>query len=529
MPDSLHDDILKRRRRTSPNPERLKSFRRYARGHQKGTLSALNQRVLRSLVGNLFCDNVCGRILAELRNRLRLVRFEVDEGGDAEAGDAEAVLTFLKDLWTRNQLAALSTQVHWATLRDGDHVVLVSWLRDPREENGGRVVLTRELWWNGTSGIWVAYDALGNPEYAVKEWLQDGRKRRVVYFDNRIERYVLDGNGWRPYVLPGDTAWPVPWTVNGLPDGEPIGLPFVHFRNLQVPQDPDSPDQAQVASSDHRQMIFDQPDPNYGVSELDGGLLGLQDEVNDIHRDITAAARFAGYQMYWASGITPQAANEDGSTPPSFYPEPGAFLEETNPDARFGTLQPGDMTSLISTLKVKLEAMSRMTSVPMFAIQNEWPSGEALIRAEMPLVDKVETIAASLGPAWASLAHKATLVSNVFGTTALNTDLAITAVFAPAFRRDLLTLVTIAEKLRPFVSRREVLRQLGYSPEKIDSLLREIEEDQAADPNYQRAQLALARDRRAAEGPEGDEDEDDEVARRINNLARAAAGGDGAA
>src|SRR3712207_8958632 len=41
----------------------------------------------------------------------------------------------------------------------------------------------------------------------------------------------------------------------------------------------------------------DDLDTTYGISELDGGLLGLQDEINDVHRDITAAARFTGYQM----------------------------------------------------------------------------------------------------------------------------------------------------------------------------------------------------------------------------------------
>lgn len=468
----LHDDIEAERKAATPHAEEVKKFRRYARGRHKGTLNAQQKRVLRSLVGNLFCDNVAGRILSELRNRLRLARFEVDGQGQA----AEAVLAYLQELWTLQSVSAMANSVHWATLRDGNHGVSLKYAERP--DGTGRVILRRELWWNGKYGLWIAYDDNAQPKYAVKDWTDGKDEYRIVYEPDRLRRFIKNGEGWQPHSLESDpegTNGVIPWTVNGQPDGEPIGIPVVHFKNVQVPQDPEG------------ENAKDEPDPLYGSSELDGGLLGLQDEVNDVHRDITAAARYAGYGMLYGTGVDPQY-DENGEEVP-YRPEPGGFFESSNPDARFGRIDPSEITPLRDTLKVKLEAMSRMSSVPMFAIQNEWPSGEALIRAEMPLIDKVETIAASIGPAWGSLMHKATRLYNVFGGGDLDEDLMIGAVFEPAQRRDALTRAQVARAVSRFVSRQEVLRKLGYSPEQIENILEELEEEETT-TDIQRRQLA---------------------------------------
>ena len=500
MAVSIHTEIKERRKATSPSADMIRSFRRYARGRQKGTLSPLQNNVLRSLVGNLFADNVCGRVLSELRNRLRLARYEVE--GDTP--EADRVLSFIRDVWVKNHLQSMSLAVHWAMLRDGNHAVSVGWRTDGESS---RVVLHRELWWNGSSGMWVAYDDDNVPEYAVKDWYDNGLHRRVIYYPDRIERYALQGSGWQRFSLPGDTSWPVVWTRNGQVGGDPIGIPVIHFANLQVPQDPDNPDGKRAKDLPRDSFRYDQPDPRYGSSELDGGVLGLQDEVNDVQRDITVAARFTAYQMYYGTGITPSEG--EAST---YTVEPGAFLEETSPDANFGYLPAGDIAPLKETLKIKLEAISRATSVPMFAILGDWPSGEALIRAEMPLIDKVESIAEGVGPAWGSVAHMATVLANTFTEQDdLNEDLMITAVFAPAVRRDQVTLADLAKKLEGIVSHREQLRILGYSPLQVEAIMEEIDEEREADPVRQRQALALQRDRQAAE-------QESAVAERITSL-----------
>jgi len=480
----LHDDIRQEREAATPEAEKLKLYRRYARGRQDGTLSAQQRKILGNLIGKRFCDNVLARILGEIRNRLRLTRMEVD----GETGASDAVQSYLRQLWTLNNVAQMANAVHWAMLRDGDHAVSLNHITTEAGED--RVVLRRELWWNGDVGTWVAYDDNGRPKYAVKDWNEGGTQYRTIYERGRIRRFRRQGSGWQPYSLPADPEaggeGVVPWTVDGTPTGEPIGIPVVHFANLQVPQDPEG------GGSD------DEPDPMYGSSELGGGLLGLQDEVNDVHRDITASARFAGYPMAYGTGAG-QPTDADGN-PTTYNPEPGAFFRADNPDAEFGRIRAGSIEPLVDTLQTKLEAMSRQSSVPMFAIQGDWPSAQALIRAEMPLVDKVETIADSVGPAWGSVMHKATRLHNVFSGGGLDEDLMISAVFGDPRRRDEATQAEVAERVSPFVSERETLRILDYSPSEIDRIM-----DEKAEERQRRRENDVDVVRRMAEGAEGRE------------------------
>lgn len=437
----ITDVIAQRRKDAQPEATTLSTYRAYARGRQRTTLTAGQTKILLGLLGNLFCDNICHMVLSRITARLSLARFAVDGAG-------EAVEAYLKTWWTLNHLDLLSGAVHYATLRDGDHGVSLDWY-------DGRVVCTREKWWNGTSGVWVAYDDLGLPEYAIKEW----DDLRTIWYPDRIERYSADGSGWQPRRLPSDPAWPVPWFDAA---GQPLGIPVVHFAALDRPNDGD-------ATTD--------PASTYGMSVLDGGVLGLQDEINDVQRDISAAARFSGYQMLWGTGIDP-AYDDQGNERPIVV-EPGAFFRSPSPDARFGTLPAGSLQELERTLAVKLQSISRMTGVPQHLIAGEWPSGEALIRAEQSLVDKATVLTAAIGPAWASLAHKATRLANTFGGAGLDESLMITAVFEPADRRDALTLATIAATRAPYVSKRETLRTLGYSVEAQQQILDEMDAEAA--------------------------------------------------
>lgn len=486
----LHDDIRQQREASSPEAEKLKLYRRYARGRQDGTLNAQQRKILGNLIGKRFCDNVVARILGELRNRLRLTRMEV--AGETEASDR--VQTYLRQLWTMNHVKQMANTVHWAMLRDGDHAVSLNHITT--EDGDSRVVMRRELWWNGENGMWVAYDDNGRPKYAVKDWDEDGTRYRTVYRRDRIKRFRREGEGWTPYSLPDDPEaggeGTVPWTTDGTPTGEPIGIPVVHFANIQIPQDPEG------SGSE------DEPDPMYGSSELGGGLVGLQDEVNDVHRDITSAARFAGYPMMYGTGVS-QPTDNDGN-PTSYNPEPGAFFRADSPDAEFGRIQAGSIEPLMNTLETKLEAMSRQSSVPMFAIQGDWPSGEALIRAEMPLVDKVQTIADSVGPAWGSLMHKATRLHNVFGGGSLDEDLMISAVFGDPRRRDEATQAEVAERVAPFVSQRETLRILDYRPSEIDRIMQERREERDAFTESVMERRRRIEDRAGTEG-DGESDQ----------------------
>jgi hypothetical protein len=291
--------------------------------------------------------------------------------------------------------------------------------------------------------------------------------------------HVQNGQGWRPYQLPGETAWPVPWVDRA---GKPLGLPVVHFRNIYLPDDADDADGA------------------YGVSELDGGILGLQDEVNDVQRDISAAARYTGYQMLYGTGLVLEKDAAGREIEPVV--EPGRFFRSKDANSRFGVLPAGDLAQLLRALEVKLQATSRQSATPYHLITNgNWPSGEALLRAEQPLIQKVQTMGQVFAPAWASVAHKATVLANFFNNASLNTDAVISARYRPADRTDPVTRATVAGMLAPFVSEEEVLRILDYDPEQLARIMEERKGNQTSQANL--ADLALQQFDRGQPGGTG--------------------------
>lgn len=450
MPETIHERLERERKASQPDAAQLRTFRAYARGKQSGTLTPAQRDILRSVTGRRWCDNVVRMVLQAATGRLLLARWDVDNA---------AVLRWLNDWWTLAQIPVLAQQTHWATLRDGNHAVTLAWEGDA----AGRVRLARERWWDGKTGIWVAYDALDQPRYAVKDWREPDaagvvRERRVIYFPDQIQRYIRSGEGWQPFRLADDPAWPVPW-VDG--SGAPLGLPLVHFRNAWQPTD-DSED-----------------DASYGTSELDGGVIGLQDEVNDIQRDITAAARQTAFQQLWGTGVT-EATDEVTGEPQRIRVEPGIMYTDASPAARFGVFPAGSITQLELALNLKLRAISRMTATPLHQITGDWPSGEALVQADAPLVKKTTAMGFGFAPAWASLAHKATGLANAFGGQALDTTAMIRTEYRPADRPDLATAAAIVSLIAPYISEREILRQLNFAADKVDQIMAEREQERMA-------------------------------------------------
>jgi hypothetical protein len=416
MARSIHDQIKDERNAAFPEVKDLIDMRAYYRGRQKGTHTPIQARMLRGVLGHLFCDNICRKVINEEASRHELIKFVVE---------SEPVSAYLEDLVIKNHLAALQQDVGIAVLRDGNHALALRWLPDnPDRPSLGRVTIHRERWWDGTCGIFVAYGADGLPSYAVKDWtetVENGElERRIIWFADHFERWVADGDGWKPFPLasdPADSNGLVSWTKR---DGSPLGIPVVHFAN----------------GSDNDSM--------YGASELDGGVLGLQDEINDVQRDITATARLTGYQMYWRTGDEPE--RDAAGNPKPLLVGPGQVLQSANENAKYGVLAAGDLGQIKGALMTKIEAVCRMTDTPLHVITGDWPSGTALLRSEMPLVAKVNRLNKTVGPSWATVAHRATEMANTFGEGAeLDETALITVEWAPPERLDALTLATIAE------------------------------------------------------------------------------------
>src|SRR4029453_19034292 len=186
-------------------------------------------------------------------------------------------------------------------------------------------------------------------------------KRRVVYFADRIERYVADGAGWRSYALPTDppnATGVLPWRKR---DGRPLGVPVVHFAPGRFGRAP------------------------HGAS-----ILGLQDPLNAALLDLPASAQIAAFPMLKVRGIDP--------TDKRLLVGPGRVLGSSNPDSDVSMMQPGDLSQLESYHQRLLGVIARDTATPEHLIgAGAWPSGVAIQRADTPQIAKVRRLATTVG------------------------------------------------------------------------------------------------------------------------------------
>lgn len=493
----LHKAIKARREAALPEASMLKVYRRYARGKQPIKLTSLQKEVVRALIGNRFCDNVVSMVLDTLSGRLRFSRFTF---GDGSSQSAKSALERLDIIRQKNRWSDLASKTHWAMLRDGDCALCIGWKASDKPGDG-RPLVTREPFWDGTTGVFLAYDEDGQTlEYAVKDWIEpDGTARRTVYFPDRIQRYAkyssgtghtpgFDPEGWLRYVDPGDplyevvgldgqtvvTQWPVLWLDA---EGKPIGVPFVHFPNTTIPNDGEAGDEddTDVGKGVAGPGIKSDFDPNYGVSECANGLIGQQDHLNATHLDIATARKSTALQMYWATGVED---TDDEGKPIEFKPRAGKMLVTANEEAKFGTLPASDLGALTESIDVTLRAVSRTTKVPMHTFTGDWPSGTAIYQSESGLNFKAERIAESTKPFWGAVGYWCLKLDNIFGGQNWDLEAVVGAEFAPVARLDPLVLSELANALAEHVSDREYLRLVGYDEKDIERILAERKADQ---------------------------------------------------
>lgn len=452
----------------------LITFKDYANGKQAVVLSDKQKEILKNLNYNMFCDNVCHQILSETIGRVQF------QGWKCNKVETQK---WLSQFFKLAKIARRQNDFHFRSLRDGNFAVSVNW-----DNKKKRVQVYKEPWWDGISGVYLHYDDAGNVEYAVKEWCkeimvkQDGGGsvptfvwRRLIWFEDRIERWEgsqvtgLSGSNnnsaqtWYPISLPEDRGqWPVPWVDK---NGEPLGIPFVHFPNVGKTYG------------------------DYGVSELDGGIIGYQDQLNDAQLSITSTIRMTGGQMYYGTGVkTPLKPDK---TPAPIKVEAGMFLTTENENAKFGILPAGDISKQIEGYNLKLKRVSQMASIPHHVITGgDWPSGEALLRAEAPAVNKAWRQIEQYSVSWTEVATTVMRIHNRFKApndpvidANLEDDTFIETVFADPEKRDAISKSIIVHNLASNISKKEALRIMGYTDQQVEVVYQEIvdESTEAAD------------------------------------------------
>lgn len=411
---TIHQRIDTDRAHALPYPEIVEVYRQYAAGDNGLVLSDQQNAILAGLLAHPFVDNISDTVLASASDRMEFTRWHVED---------TPVSDFLHLLAARNTIPALGADVHYSFLRDGNTTVLLEWDNDRQA-----VRISHQPWWNGVSGMFVHYDAFGNVDYAVKEWpaletLEEGLTLavtyRTIYLPDHVQRWKRTlGADWTPYPLASDADVPVVadddgnlWPAWAKRDGSALRVPVVHFSNVS------------------------RKPGRYGESDLKN-VPAWEDRLMDTQNSIQAAERMSGYQMYWGTGVS---GKDEQGNPIAFVTAPGAWHTTEAPDARYGTFPAGQVDPLIKSYREKVQGLSRNTRLPVHFLTGDWPSGEALLRAEMMLVDRVKQRMAKAGPCWVLIAHRAVEIANAFSDAGLDEDALISVVWADPQRRDPIT------------------------------------------------------------------------------------------
>jgi hypothetical protein len=442
-------------------------FRRYYEGKHHILLTDRQKEILRNLNYRDFCDNVCGQVVSEAKGRLHFDKWTCKN---------QAVSDWLATVYTNRSLDAFQNDVHLRTLRDGNFAVSVNW-----NEEDEFPELFLEDWWDGTKGVYIHYNSSQQPEYAVKQWnyINTNRVtvfRRLIWFADRIERYESTSpNSFSSWIqcpldtdiVDGQKVWPMPWIDS---DGKPLGIPFIHFKNSYKTYG------------------------MYGVSELDGGVIGFQDHLNDGMINMTITSRMTGAQQYWGSGIKLRT-RDNSREPMPIKVDAGMFHTSENPDSKFGVLPAGNMDQQISGYLLKIKRVAQITATPLHAITGgDWPSGDAILRAELPAVNKAKTQISSLKMMWCEVGKIALKIWNTFcddseQVTYKLKDGIIEATFSDPENFDIVSRSIVVHNVVGQVSKKEQMRILGYSDEQVETIYEEMQEEQKDETNAMAAAM----------------------------------------
>jgi hypothetical protein len=374
-----------------------------------------------------FAMNLCPAVVDAVCDKLIVTGFT---GRDAEAtpaaGEAHAPAK-LDAIWHDNRMAMRSAEVHREAVKNGDAYVIV-W-----PDAAGRPV----IYPNRSDSCTVAYDeeSPGRVAWAAKHWrAADKRIRLNLFFADRIEKYISKrpSEGTLPEAVdfapltnePGTSAASI---VN------PYGIvPVFHFAN-----------NAEI--------------DGHGRSELSDAI-PIQDGLNKSVLDMLVAMEFSSYRQRWAAGIELDY-DSDGNVIAPFKAGIDHVWIAANPEARFGDF---DTAQLNQFLKVKDSFridIASVTGTPLHYLMpyaSEFPSGEALRKAETRFTSKVRARQMSFGQVWSDAMRLALRIDSA-------DDLHLeTRWIDPAAVSDRETLENLLHKRQIGLPAERALKEAGY-------------------------------------------------------------------
>lgn len=451
---SYVDDLM-RRERARMN-EYIKA-REYYDGIQNSQMTDRHRQYLRVTQDVEFTVNYCSLVVNAKADRLKVTAFETEDESEQ----------MLWEWWRKNRADKLQGIVHKAAVRDGDAFVLVEW-----DNNAKLPRFYFEPAYAG-DGVMVYYsdERRTEIEFASKHWQirygpSTGKKRRLnLYFPDRIEKYISndDQNAgqWLPFEDEnnkaneiglgrlGQTAitW---WTDTGAKDGEPLGIPIIHFKNGE--------------SGDC-----------YGTSHL-ANVMPIQDAVNKSMLDLLGAMDTAGFPLLVGLGTTDWV---------DLKVAPGAIaaVNQAPSEASLSRLEGTDPQGLLNVYNSLVMEIGRVSGTPLSYFQSTGhvASEGTMKQQEIALITQVKQTQVDFGNSWEDVMIVARRLHNVFGDgEKLDPDVLIDTIWQDAeTRNDKLLAETLAIEVGQLgVSEEQAQIKLGYNATERLDMAREKKKQQ---------------------------------------------------
>jgi len=417
--------------------------RRYYHGEHD---TALTDRLKKFLPPRLmFRDNFMNVVVDSLAERLTLIGFD---------SDSEAFSEWAWELWQKNRMDYVQVVIHTETVMLGDSYVLCDWDAEnerPRfTHQMPEMILphysetTREIDW--LSKKWMQHSMVGN----------DPETRLNIYHPDRVEKYIAKGGVWARHQDEMDEEWPVPWLDRS---GQPLGIPFVHFRNRPMGED-------------------------FGQSEI-LNVIPMQDLLNKTLIDLTMILDTLAFPQRYTLNVNHGASRLD------IMPGSVAEFHSEYDGGQVGQWGAASVDGPLRALESLVQHIAGTTRTPqhLFQIMGGAPSGEALKTAESGLVNKAKQRMVNFGNAWEDCMTLALKIQTAYGSAVSGLavkpeELEVEATWDDSeTRNEQSHMEALKSKAELGVSKHQIWRELGYDQEQIEQMDADGAQERANETN----------------------------------------------
>ena len=393
-----------------------------------------------------FRQNWCSVVINAVLDRMELYGWSTAE---------ETANAILADVWAETGLSLESNEVHESALVCGESF-LIGW-----KEEGQPI----EFYFNDPRRAACFYDS-DRPKiktYAAKWWDADDGCHLLLYYPDRLERYLAPGkkmselrteNGVNAFRLEADGISTNPFGM----------IPVFHFRNSLRSHESDLKN----------------------VTEI-------QDAINKLFCDMMVTAEFSAFPARYV--ISSAEIDTLQNAPNMIWDLPAGL--EGQQATQVGTLEAANLNNYSGQIESLAQSISSITRTPRhyFEGNGSQVSGEALITMEAPLVKKVNQKRELFGDVWQEVGQFALLAN---GYVIRKND--VQPQWGKAEADQPLTETQVIMNYRSAgLPLKSALRLSGYTEAEIQIIEQEAAEEKQAQADLAQLYLEQARDESARE------------------------------